>query len=117
MADSALAANPPTKDEVLASLAAAADAARQAYMAAQAANPGADLGQLYTREMKAAAAWATAEDAALSNDPNVAKAQADLDAATKDIRAKLGNLTDIKTWLTLLDNVAKLAGTVAGFFA
>ena len=112
MAGSAPAANPPTQDDVLASLAAAADAARQAYMAAQVANPGADLSSLYVLEMKAAAVWSEAEDAALTNDPGIASAQADLDAATKDIRAKLGTLTDIKAWLTLLDNVVKLAGTL-----
>jgi len=43
-------------------LLAAADAARQAYLAALAANPGADVSELFKLEMKALAVWSDAED-------------------------------------------------------
>jgi hypothetical protein len=107
----------PTSDTVLASLAAAADAARQAYLAALAANPGADLGQLYAKEEAALAAWSAAEKKALMQDLNVAQAQADLDAATSVIRSELATIKNISTWLTLLDNLVKLAATVGKYFA
>ena len=111
------AASQPTSDTVLTSLAAAADAARQAYLAALAANPGADLGQLYAKEMAALAAWSGAEKKALTKDPAVAQAQADLDAATKVIRSELATIKNISTWLNLLDSLVKLATTVGKFFA
>jgi hypothetical protein len=107
----------PDQDSVLASLSAAADAARQAYMAALTSTPpGADLSQLYAKEMAALNAWTTAEDKALSNDPAVAAAQASLDAATSDVRADLANFKDVATTLTVVDNLVKFATTVSAYF-
>jgi hypothetical protein len=79
----------PTQESVLASLASAADAARQVYLVALAANPAADLSQLYLKEMAALACWAEAEKKALTNDPAVAKAQANLDTAAQVVRSEL----------------------------
>ena len=110
--------SPPTQQSVLASLAAAADAARQAYMSALTANPGADLSQLYLKEMAAANAWSAAEAKALNaKDPGVTTAQAGLDSATQVIRNELGTIKNISTWLSLLDNLVRLATKVGTFFA
>jgi hypothetical protein len=106
----------PSKDDVVSSLAAAAEAAHRAYMAALAANPEADLSELYKAEMRAAAMWSVAEDQALIADPAVEKAQKDLDEATKNIRNQLGTLKDISKWIQLLDGLVKLATTVSKFF-
>jgi len=106
----------PTAQSVLATLAAAADAARQAYMMTLQANPGADLSQLYAKEMAAARAWSEAEGKALGNDPAVVAAQKDLDSATQVIRNELSTIKNISSWLTLLDNLVKLATTVSSFF-
>jgi hypothetical protein len=51
----------PSGADIIASLASAADAARQAYLVALAANPAADLGELYSKEMAAQAVWSAAE--------------------------------------------------------
>jgi len=115
MATSQTESQPSTQD-VLDSLASAADAARQVYMAALVANPAADLSDLYRAEMKAAAIWAAAEDKALSNDPTIPAAQAKLDAATQGIRSELGTLKDVSTWLTVVNGLVQLAATVAKFF-
>jgi|GEM_PF-2056851 hypothetical protein len=106
----------PTTADLVASLAAAADAARQAYMAALAANPGADLSKLYKDEMAAAAIWSDAEDKALNADPAVTAAQTALDSATKDIKNKLGTLKDIAQWTKVLDGLVNLATSVSKFF-
>jgi len=106
----------PTTESVLASLAAAADAARQAYMTALQANPGADLSQLYAKEMAAARVWSDAEVKALGPDPAVAVAQTSLDAATQVIRNELSTIKNISSWVTLLDNLVTLATKVASFF-
>ena len=106
----------PSQPDVVASLAAAADAARQAYLVALAANPSADLSKLYRAEMAAEALWSTAERKALIADPAVADAQASLDAATKDIRNELGTLKDIATWIQVLDGLVTLATSVGKFF-
>ena len=103
----------PTAADVVQSLADAADAARQAYLTAQAANPSSNLTQLYLDEMKAASLYSDAEDKALSNDPTTAQAQKDLDAATKNIRTKLGDLKDIAQCLAALDQLVKLATTLS----
>src|SRR5258708_2274091 len=95
---------PPSHESVLASLSAAADAARQSYMAALTLTPpGTDLSQFYAKEMAALRAWSSAEDKALSNDPDVAAAQASLDAATKEVRKDLSNFKDLATSLTVVD--------------
>jgi hypothetical protein len=107
----------PASDAVLASLASAADAARQAYLAALAANPGADLSVLYKKEMAALAAWSDAEAKALTNDPRIPAAQDALDAATANVRNELATLTDIASWLQLVDKLVQLATTVSGYFA
>ena len=52
-------------------------------------NPAADLSQLYLKEMAALACWAEAEKKALTNDPAVAKAQANLDTAAQVVRSEL----------------------------
>lgn len=106
----------PTADDVVASLASAADAARQAYLAALAANPGADLGTLYAKEMAAQALWSEAENKALNGNPGVKTAQAALDAATQQIRNKLGTLKDVDQWINLVDGLVQLATTVSKFF-
>jgi hypothetical protein len=109
----------PSQDSVLASLGAAADAARQAYLAAMAANPGADLSQLYLKEMAAYQAWADAEAKALNQNADaaaLASAQAALDNATQVIRSELATIKNIATWLSLLDNLVQLAAKVAPFF-
>ena len=85
-------------------------------MAALAANPGADLSQLYAKEMAAAAAWSDAENKALNSDPAVAAAKANLDSATQVIRNELGTIKNVSTWLNLLDNLVNLATTVGSFF-
>lgn len=107
---------PPSQADVVASLAAAAEAARQAYLAALAANPGADLSDLYKQEMRAAALWSEAESKALNNDPRIAQAASDLDAATQAIRSNLQSLKDIAGWLNLLDSLVSTAAAVAKFF-
>lgn len=107
----------PAQDDVVASLAAAADAARQVYMAAAAANPGADLSKLYMMEMSIVAAWSTAETKALQANAAVAKAQKDLDTQTGIIRSEIASIKNLGTWLSLVDSLVKLATTVAGFFA
>jgi hypothetical protein len=109
--------SPPTAADVVASLGAAADAARQAYWAALAANPAADLSQLYKHEMSAYALWSDAEDKALKNDPAVQAAQAALDAATAKVRSSLATLKDISQWLQLLDGLVNLATSVSKFLA
>ncbi len=106
----------PSAADVAASLTAAATNARKAYNAAVAANPDGNFGPLYAAQMTAANAAAAAIDKALNSDPAVAKAQADLDKATQDIKSKLDTLTDIQQWLTLLNNLATLATTVSKFF-
>jgi hypothetical protein len=106
----------PSTQDVLDSLASAADAARQAYLAALDGNPGADLSDLYRAEMKALAIWSAAEDKALQNDPAIAAAQAELDAATQKIRSQLSTLQDVSTWLSLLNSLVQLAATVGKFF-
>jgi len=106
----------PIAESVLATLAAAADAARQAYMTALQANPGADLSQIYAKEMAAARAWSDAEVKALGNDSAVVAAQKDLASATQVIRNELSTIKNISSWLTLLDNLVKLATTVSSFF-
>jgi len=50
-------------------LAKKADAARQAYLVAQTANPTADLSKLYKAEMAAVAAWSIAENQAIFPHP------------------------------------------------
>ena len=107
----------PSSQTVLASLAAAADAARQAYLTALAANPGADLSQLYSAEMQALAIWSQAQNKALNNNPNLATAQSNLDAATQLIRNELATIKNISTWVTLVGNLVQLATTVAKCFA
>lgn len=107
----------PTTEDVVASLAAAADAARQAYLTALDANPAADLSELFKREMQAAAIWSDAEKKALTGDPRVKTAQAALDAATQNIRQELGTLEDIAKWIKLVDGLVNLATSVAKFFA
>ncbi len=106
----------PSTQSVLDSLASAADAARQAYLAALAANPGADLSDLYRAEMKAMAIWSTAESKALNNDPAIAAVQANLDAATQKVRSQLSALQEVSTWLRLVNSLVQLAATVATFF-
>ena len=107
----------PTTDSVVASLAAAADAARQAYLAALAANPGADLSKLYKYEMAALSVWSDAENKALNNDPAVQAAQIALDKATQTIRANLATLKDITQWVRLMDGLVNLATSVGKFLA
>jgi len=110
------AAAPPSASEIVASLGAAADAARQAYLAALAANPGADLSDLYKNEMVAAAIWSAAENKALNGDPKVKAVQTALDAATQNTRNKLGTLKDVAQWIDLVDGLVQLAMAVSKFF-
>jgi hypothetical protein len=107
---------PPTQDEALKSLASAAEAARQVYLTALAANPGADLHELFLKEMAAAAEWSEAADKALTEDPGVSKAKSDLDKATASIRGTLDTFKDIVAALQALDGLVKLAATVGKFF-
>lgn len=106
----------PTKQNVLDSLASAVDATHQAYMTAFNANPGADLSQLYLKEMAARATLNRALNAALSDNPGIVKAQTDLDEVTKIIRNELSTIKNVSTWSTLLDNLVKLAAIVGAFF-
>ena len=106
----------PSQADVVASLAAAKDAAEQAYSIALAANPNADLSKLYDAWMAAETIWSTAELHALNADAVVAKAQADLDAATKEINNNLATLKDIAQWVKLLDGLVNLATAVGKFF-
>lgn len=105
-----------TAADVIGSLAAAADAARQAYNAALAANPGADLSQLYTSEMKAMRIWSDAENKALTADASeAANAQASLDALTTTVRSELSTIKNVASWATILDNLVSAATKAAGF--
>lgn len=108
---------PLTSATVLASLSAAADAARQAYMTALQANPGADLSVLYTQEIAALNAWSGATAKALTPNPAIAGAQKALDSATNGIRNDLKTVTAIDQWVSRLDSLVKLATKVAGYFA
>jgi hypothetical protein len=107
---------PPSAADIVASLGSAADAARQAYLAALAANPAADLSELYKKEMAAAAIWSAAENKALNGDPKVKAAQAALDAAAQNTRSKLGTLKDVAQWINLVDGLVQLAMAVSKFF-
>ena len=107
----------PSQAAVLQSLLSAADAAQQAYLSAQAANPGADLSQLYIAEINAQNLYMTALNKTLANNPAVAAAQTSLDAATANIKSELATITNIMTWVTLVGNLVSLATSVAGFFA
>ncbi|MFZ0053175.1 MAG: hypothetical protein WAK96_15475 [Desulfobaccales bacterium] len=107
----------PSQTDVVASLAAAKDAARQAYSIALAINPDDEnLSKLYDAWMAAETIWSTAELHALNADAVVAKAQADLDAATKEINNNLATLKDIAQWVKLLDGLVNLATAVGKFF-
>jgi hypothetical protein len=108
---------PASQQSLLQSLLAAADAAQQAYLAAQTANPGADLSQLYQAELNAQTIYLTALNKTFNKDPTVAAAQQKLDALTTTIKSELSTITNVATWVTLVGNVVQLAGTVAGFFA
>jgi hypothetical protein len=107
----------PTQSSLLQSLLSAADAAQQAYLAAQAANPGADLSQLYLAEIKAQNLYFDALNKTFNNDPAVTSVETNLAAATQAIQAELKTITNITTWATLVGNVVQLATTVASFFA
>jgi len=107
----------PTQQDVLDSLGAAADAARQAYMTALIANPGADLSGLYALEMRALRLWTEAEAKALRPDQAVAQAQADLDAQTQATRDALRTLKDVAAWMQTLTSLVGAATQAAGFFA
>lgn len=107
----------PSQDDVLNSLSRAADAARQAYMTAQGANPGADLSKLYAQEMAALDAWSEAEDKALDGAaPGLAAAQTSLDAITTYVRGDLAKMKNVATCLQALDNLVKAATSLAAFF-
>jgi len=106
----------PDSASILSSLAAAADAARQAYMAALAANPGQDLSAIYAQEMAALNAWSSATAKALGANPAVKTAQVALDAATNGIRGDLATVKAVATWVTRLDNLVQLAAKVAAYF-
>ncbi len=107
----------PSQADVVASLAAAKDAARQAYSIALAVNPDdPGISKLYDAWMAAETNWSHAESLALNADPAVAKAQADLDAATKEINNNLDTLKDIAKWVQLLDGLVNLATVVSKFF-
>lgn len=109
-------ATDPATQSALNSLASAADAARKAYMAANAANPTADLGQLYRQEMQAQALAADALDKQLASNPGVQAAQTALDQASAGIRNNLATFTNITTALTTMTNLVKLATTLRAFF-
>lgn len=106
----------PNNASVVASLASAADAARQAYLTALEANPGADLSDLYKQEIAAQTAWSAATAKALTANPAIAAAQKALDAATAAIRNDLNTVTAITQWVSRLDNLVQLATKVAGYF-
>ena len=99
----------------VASLGAAADLARQIYMSALAANPNADLSQLYSKEMKAAALWSDAESKVLANDPAATKAKQALDSAVANARKDLDGLKGLTEALTAADKLLKLATTLSKF--
>lgn len=103
-------------DGVLASLAGAADAARQAYLAAAAAHPGADLSALYVQEMKALTLWSGAAAKALRPEPALPAVQRDLDSATSSIRSDLAAVISIEEWVTRLDSLVQLATKLAAYF-
>jgi len=105
------------QQSLLQSLLAAADAAQQAYLAAQAANPGADLSQLYVAELNAQNIYLTNLNKTFNNDTAASAAQKNLDQLTSTIKSELGTITNISTWITLVGNIVQLAGTVAEFFA
>lgn len=106
----------PNGASVLASLAAAADAARQVYLVALEGNPAADLSALYAKEIAAQTAWSSATAKALGPNPAVTVAQLSLDAATAGIRKDLKTVTDIAQWVSRLDSLVQLATKVAGYF-
>jgi hypothetical protein len=108
---------PPTQASLLQSLSDAATAAHDAYTAALAANPGADLGVLYQSSLDAQTIYLTALNQTFNADPAVNATQAQLDAAVTQIKNQLATLTNIVAWTNLAANLVQLATTVAGFFA
>jgi hypothetical protein len=104
-------------DSALASLAAAADAARQAYMSAATEHPGADLSALYVQEMKALTLWSGAVAKALRPDPALPAVQRDLESATSAIRSDLAAVKTIDGWVTRLGSLVQLATKLAAYFA
>jgi hypothetical protein len=102
---------------LLQSLLTAADAAQQAYIAAQTANPGADLSTLYLEEINAQNLYFTALNKTFTGDPAGDTAQKNLDTLAGAIKSELGTITNVSTWITLVSNLVQLATTVTKFFA
>jgi hypothetical protein len=99
------------------SLLSAADAAQQAYNAAQTANPGADLSQLYLSEINAQNLYFAALNKTFNGNTAAVAAQSQLDTIATSIKAELATITNVNTWITLVGSLVQAATTVAGFFA
>lgn len=107
----------PDQDSLLQSLLVAADTAQQAYNAAQTANPGADLSQLYLSEIKAQSLYFDALNKTFSGDAAATNAQERLDAITQSIKSDLTTITNINIWIGLVGDLVRAATSVVGFFA
>jgi hypothetical protein len=107
----------PDQDGLLQSLLSAADAAQQAYNAAQTANPGADLSQLYLGEIKAQGLYFEALNKTFSGDAAATNAQQELDAITQSIKDDLTTITNVNAWITAVGQLLQAATAVVGFFA
>jgi type II secretory pathway pseudopilin PulG len=105
-----------TQQSALQSLLAAADAAQQAYLAAQSANSGADLSKLYEAELNAQNIYLTALNKTFTSNAAAAAAQQGLDSLTNTIKAELSTITNVSTWVTIVGNLLQLAATVASSF-
>jgi hypothetical protein len=106
-----------TQQSLLQSLLAAADAAQQAYLAAQSANPGADLSQLYLAEINAQNTYLAALNKTFNGDPTASAAQQSLDNLTSTIKSELSTIQNVSTWITIVGSLVQAAASVATFFA
>jgi hypothetical protein len=104
------------RDSLLQSLLTAADTAQQVYISAHAANPGADLSQLYRKEIDAQTLYFKALNSAFNGDPAASDAQRQLDAITDSIKADLSTITNVNTWIKRVAGLIEAATTIVGFF-
>jgi hypothetical protein len=105
-----------TQAGLLQSLLMAADAAQQAYLAAQAANPDADITPLYLAEINTQTIYMTALNKTFNSDPAAEAAQQNLDALTSTINADLATITNVSASVALIGSLVQQATSVATFF-
>jgi hypothetical protein len=111
--------NSSNQADLLKSLSDASVAADNAYITAAMNNATSEqLTDLKSARDHASLAYLSAmKESLVNNGPFTQKIKQELDAATIDINNKLATLKDVTAWMQLLDNIAKLAGTLASAFA